>query len=285
MVIGDQRPHLVALIVPEEDYLKAWARETGKSRNLEIAANEPDFHDAIAEAVSRVNRDLPQAERVRRFLIAPGTLLGRERHDDAIDENPPACHQGTVRSGIGEALSDRRLSARSPSDGLSTMKCAAILLIGILTLAGCYQSRQAVVTLANSAQIEGLSGRIRTGENIVSVFRYDAVGRDYVWETIKHGKVAKSGRLRALAIKDELWLLQFKEAGRRPVYMLVFYRFDPARRQLQVMLPDRKVGELRSLASKFGVVLDENGRLTGRRKDILRFLKSHRSVPFVAAKR
>ena len=70
MVFGDQRPHLVALIVPEDDYLKDWARKTGKSKNLAVAANDVDFHEAIAEAVSHVNRDLPQAERVRRFLVA-----------------------------------------------------------------------------------------------------------------------------------------------------------------------------------------------------------------------
>lgn len=67
--------------------------------------------------------------------------------------------------------------------------------------------------------------------------------------------------------------------------MLVFCRFDPVQKWLQVMLPSRKFEELGRLAKQFCVVLDENRRLGGRLQDILRFLKSHGTMPFVAAKR
>lgn len=59
MVIGDRRPHLVALIVPDPD----WVREQG---GLEGEA----LRHAIAAAVDRVNANLSVIEKVRRFALA-----------------------------------------------------------------------------------------------------------------------------------------------------------------------------------------------------------------------
>ena len=168
--------------------------------------------------------------------------------------------------------------------GREVLLRAVLLLLAVIGLAGCYQTGQAVITRENSARIPGLAGQVRTGEKLVSVFRHDPVAKDYHWQTIKQGRVAKSGRLRALSIRDDVWLLQFREAKSRPVYMLVFYRFSPAERRLQVLLPDRKVGQLKTMAGRFGVMMDENHRLSGRRQDILRFLMAHGSLPFVAAR-
>ena len=70
MVFGDRRPYLVALIVADADFTKSWARQNGRSDDIETLAEDPHFREAIADAVERVNRGLSQIERVRRFALA-----------------------------------------------------------------------------------------------------------------------------------------------------------------------------------------------------------------------
>ena len=53
MVYGDRRPHLVALLVPDQEI-----------------ANDPDVQQRLQRAVDRVNADLSVIERVRRFIVA-----------------------------------------------------------------------------------------------------------------------------------------------------------------------------------------------------------------------
>ncbi len=59
MVVGDKRPHLVSLIVPDPE----WVRENGQ---LEGEA----LRHAIGSAVDRVNQGLSVIEKIRRFIIA-----------------------------------------------------------------------------------------------------------------------------------------------------------------------------------------------------------------------
>lgn len=71
MVYGDKRPHMVALIVPDADWLVGWAKSNGKSAaRLEKLADDPDLHKAIDAAVGRINKRLSNIEKVRRFAIA-----------------------------------------------------------------------------------------------------------------------------------------------------------------------------------------------------------------------
>ena len=70
MVLGDKRPHLVALLVPDAEWLKQWAGDNGKSPDLAAIAAEPALHEALAQAVERVNGRLSTIERVRRFTVA-----------------------------------------------------------------------------------------------------------------------------------------------------------------------------------------------------------------------
>ncbi len=70
MVHGDKRPHLVAILVPDEEFLAEFARAEGKDRNLADLAGDPDLRAALSEAVGRVNQALSPHERVRRFTLA-----------------------------------------------------------------------------------------------------------------------------------------------------------------------------------------------------------------------
>ena len=71
MVYGDKRPNLVALLVPEEEFVMSWAKQHGTAHDLSVVAQDSGFHTAMAKAVDRVNRKLSNMERVRRFAIAP----------------------------------------------------------------------------------------------------------------------------------------------------------------------------------------------------------------------
>jgi long-chain acyl-CoA synthetase len=71
MVYGDKRPHLVALLVPEAEFLARWSRGAGKAGNLSALAEDADLLRALGAAVDRVNVKLSPIERIRRFAVAP----------------------------------------------------------------------------------------------------------------------------------------------------------------------------------------------------------------------
>ncbi|HEY9163793.1 MAG TPA: AMP-binding protein, partial [Magnetovibrio sp.] len=70
MVYGDKRPHLVALLVPDADWLKEWTKQHGKVNELCHLKHDPDLHKALMAVVSRVNADLSNIEKVRKFTVA-----------------------------------------------------------------------------------------------------------------------------------------------------------------------------------------------------------------------
>ncbi len=70
MVYGDKRPHLVAIVVPDGEWLSAWATGNGGNGTLERCSQDPALHKAIGEAITRVNARLSNIEKIRRFAIA-----------------------------------------------------------------------------------------------------------------------------------------------------------------------------------------------------------------------
>ncbi|WP_084462804.1 AMP-dependent synthetase/ligase [Oceanibaculum pacificum] len=70
MVYGDKRPYLVGLIVPAQDFVERYAKQNGTAPDLAQLAGDKGFRSAIAEVIDRVNKNMSQLEKVRRFLIA-----------------------------------------------------------------------------------------------------------------------------------------------------------------------------------------------------------------------
>jgi long-chain acyl-CoA synthetase len=70
MVSGDRHPYLVAILVPDPDFIAAYAPQDSEAPDLAALAADPAFTKAIGAAVARVNRMLSPSERVRRFVIA-----------------------------------------------------------------------------------------------------------------------------------------------------------------------------------------------------------------------
>jgi long-chain acyl-CoA synthetase len=70
MVVGDRRPYVVGLIVPDPEWTADWCGKNGRRFHFAALSKDPDYHRAISAAVDRVNRNLSVIEKVRRFVLA-----------------------------------------------------------------------------------------------------------------------------------------------------------------------------------------------------------------------
>ncbi|MEO0062203.1 MAG: hypothetical protein RLZZ08_763 [Pseudomonadota bacterium] len=71
MVAGDRRPHMVALLVPDADWVAEWSKATlGEKREPGQVADDPAFRAALKAAVDRTNADLSVIEKIRKFALA-----------------------------------------------------------------------------------------------------------------------------------------------------------------------------------------------------------------------
>ncbi len=70
MVVGDKRPYLVGLIVPDAEWALEWARANGEKFDFHALQDLPAFRSAVRAAIDRVNQDLSVIEKVRQFTFA-----------------------------------------------------------------------------------------------------------------------------------------------------------------------------------------------------------------------
>ena len=70
LVFGDKRPHLTALIVPDENWLRSWTQSEGKPEELSKLTDDADLNQALVPAIERINAKLSPIERIRRFTFA-----------------------------------------------------------------------------------------------------------------------------------------------------------------------------------------------------------------------
>lgn len=70
MVVGDKRPYIVGLIVPDAEWALEWARANGEKFDMDALQELPAFKSAIRAAVDRVNKDISVVEKVRQFAFA-----------------------------------------------------------------------------------------------------------------------------------------------------------------------------------------------------------------------
>jgi long-chain acyl-CoA synthetase len=73
MVVGDDRKFVGALIVPNVEAVRAWARETGVDlpESAEALCEDERVHDRIGEVVSGVNENFERHERIKKFRLVP----------------------------------------------------------------------------------------------------------------------------------------------------------------------------------------------------------------------
>ncbi len=80
MVVGDRRPYVVGLIVPDTEWAIEWAQTNGEKFDMKALQDLPAFRSAVRAAVDRVNQDLSVIEKVRQFTFAdePFTIDNEE---------------------------------------------------------------------------------------------------------------------------------------------------------------------------------------------------------------
>jgi long-chain acyl-CoA synthetase len=69
IVYGDRRPHLVALIVPDAEFSRSYARGHRLQPELALLVEDAGFQRTLGEAVRRANQTLSVLERVRHFRL------------------------------------------------------------------------------------------------------------------------------------------------------------------------------------------------------------------------
>jgi len=70
MVVGDKRPYVVGLIVPDAEWALEWARAQDEKFDFKQLQDLPAFRSCIRAAVDRVNQDLSVIEKIRQFAFA-----------------------------------------------------------------------------------------------------------------------------------------------------------------------------------------------------------------------
>ena len=80
MVVGDRRPYVVGLIVPDTEWAIEWAQTNGEKFDMKALQDLPAFRSAVRAALDRVNQDLSVIEKVRQFTFAdePFTIDNEE---------------------------------------------------------------------------------------------------------------------------------------------------------------------------------------------------------------
>ncbi|WP_230770031.1 AMP-dependent synthetase/ligase [Sphingomonas sp. Leaf4] len=70
MIVGDRRPYMVAVIVPDAEWTQRFCAKGGARCDFARLREDSDYRAALGAAVERVNKDLSVTERIRRFIIA-----------------------------------------------------------------------------------------------------------------------------------------------------------------------------------------------------------------------
>ena len=70
MVVGDKRPHLVGVVVPDPEWLTEWAIANDEKADFSSLCGNPAVQRAVMAAVDRVNKEVSATEKVRRVILS-----------------------------------------------------------------------------------------------------------------------------------------------------------------------------------------------------------------------
>ena len=69
-MVGDRRPYLVGLVVPDAEWALEWSRREGEKFDMKALEHLPAFRSAVRAAIDRVNGQVSVIEKVRQFAFA-----------------------------------------------------------------------------------------------------------------------------------------------------------------------------------------------------------------------
>ena len=104
MVIGDRRPYLAAVLVPDPEFAAHFARAHGVDNELPALAADPGFHKALADVVGRVNQGPRRGRAGAPVHRRERSLHHRQRPDDTHAEGAPPRGARSLRPGPRFAL-------------------------------------------------------------------------------------------------------------------------------------------------------------------------------------
>ena len=70
MVYGDDKPYLVTVVWPDEDFMREFARDNGLAKSIDELGKNDAFRKIVRDAIDRVNKRLSTIEKVRSFMFA-----------------------------------------------------------------------------------------------------------------------------------------------------------------------------------------------------------------------
>ena len=70
MISGDRKPYMVAVLVPDPEWVQQWCAKSATGCDFKSLAQNHAFRSALGTAVERVNKELSVIERIRQFIIA-----------------------------------------------------------------------------------------------------------------------------------------------------------------------------------------------------------------------
>ena len=106
MVVGDKRPHLVGLVVPDPEWLMEWAVANDAKPDCKSLSDNPAVQRALMAAVDRVNGEVSVTEKVRRIIVVcnpftvdnemltPSMKIRRHRIKEVYGERLDALYKG-----------------------------------------------------------------------------------------------------------------------------------------------------------------------------------------------
>ena len=101
MVYGDKRPHLVALIVPDNEFVDDWRKENGSEDcELEKLIEDKRFISSFSKALDRVNDRLNTIEKIRHFKLTADPFSV----DNAMLTPSMKIRRHAIKAMYGEAL-------------------------------------------------------------------------------------------------------------------------------------------------------------------------------------
>ena len=69
MMYGDFKNYLVAIIIPDREFVKQWASDNKIKFDIDKIIKNEDFIKTIKDTIERVNNKLSTIEKVRKFLL------------------------------------------------------------------------------------------------------------------------------------------------------------------------------------------------------------------------
>ena len=105
MVHGDRRPHLVALVVPDADFAREWARGADKPTKLDALVDDADFKAVLGEA-GRTRQRRSCGDRTGPPFRGPCRAVSPSRTNSSHRPSRSRRHKITVRASrrAGSAL-------------------------------------------------------------------------------------------------------------------------------------------------------------------------------------